>query len=136
MKFGVLVRWRRGQCLYPHTTPALSDDDVAPVRGLSHRGATVAGLEPPRASAFNWAFLQSQKSHNPQLMRTPAALCSRVRWTPAPQKRLPVLLIGDIPKNSLSPGASKKPEVGTLITYPDFHLEIICIHFSFLFCIH
>jgi len=47
MKFRMLVQWRRGQCLSPYTTPALSDDDVAPVRGLLHRGATAAGVKPP-----------------------------------------------------------------------------------------
>jgi hypothetical protein len=29
----------------PYTTPALSEDDGAPVRGLSHRGATAAGVK-------------------------------------------------------------------------------------------
>jgi hypothetical protein len=37
----------RGLGLVSHTTPALSDDDVAPVRGLSHRGTTAAGVKPP-----------------------------------------------------------------------------------------
>jgi hypothetical protein len=31
----------------PHAAPALSDDNVAPVRELSHRGATAAGVKPP-----------------------------------------------------------------------------------------
>jgi len=31
----------------PHTAPALSDDDVVPVRGLSHRGSHSNGGETP-----------------------------------------------------------------------------------------
>ncbi len=37
----------RGQCLSPHTAPALSDDDVFPVRGSSHRGSHSGGGETP-----------------------------------------------------------------------------------------
>jgi hypothetical protein len=33
--------------LSPHTAPALSDDDVAPVRELSHRGSHSSGGETP-----------------------------------------------------------------------------------------
>jgi hypothetical protein len=33
--------------LSPHTAPALSDDDVAPVRGLSHRRSHSGGDETP-----------------------------------------------------------------------------------------
>ena len=33
----------------PHTAPALSDDDIVPVRGVSYRGATAAGVKPRRA---------------------------------------------------------------------------------------
>ena len=33
--------------LSSHAAPALSDDEVAPVRDLSHRGATVAGVKRP-----------------------------------------------------------------------------------------
>jgi len=60
MKYTVLVRWRRGQCLSPHTTPALSDEDVVPFRGLSHRGATARGVKPRERFARNGAFLQSK----------------------------------------------------------------------------
>ena len=33
--------------LSPHAAPALSDDDVAPVRELSHRGSHSGGGETP-----------------------------------------------------------------------------------------
>ena len=33
--------------LSPHTAPALSDNDVAPVRGVSHRGSHSGGGETP-----------------------------------------------------------------------------------------
>jgi len=33
--------------LSPHATPALSDDDGAPVRELSHRGSHSSGGETP-----------------------------------------------------------------------------------------
>jgi hypothetical protein len=33
--------------LSPHTAPALSDDDAAPVRELSHRGSLSGGGETP-----------------------------------------------------------------------------------------
>ena len=39
---------KEGQCLSPHTAPALSDDDVVPLRGLSHFwGAQSARSETP-----------------------------------------------------------------------------------------
>jgi hypothetical protein len=33
--------------LSPHAAPALSDDDVAPGRELSHRGSHSGGVKPP-----------------------------------------------------------------------------------------
>jgi hypothetical protein len=52
MKYKALVRWRRGQRQSPHSAPALSDNDVLPVRGLSYLGgATAAGVKPP------WVFM-------------------------------------------------------------------------------
>ena len=33
--------------LSPHATPALGDDDVAPVRELSHQGSHSGGSETP-----------------------------------------------------------------------------------------
>jgi len=47
MKFKMLVRWRRWQCLSPHTASALSDDDVAPVRVLSYQGSHSGRGESP-----------------------------------------------------------------------------------------
>jgi len=41
--------------LSPYTAPPLSDDDVAPVRGLSHQGSHSGGGQNPRI-ACNWAF--------------------------------------------------------------------------------
>ena len=36
------------ESLSPHTAPALGNDDVVPIQGLSHLGgATAAGLKPP-----------------------------------------------------------------------------------------
>jgi hypothetical protein len=37
----------RGQCLSPHAAPAFSDDDVTPVREVSHRGSHSGGGETP-----------------------------------------------------------------------------------------
>ena len=50
MKYKVQVRWRRGQCLSPHKTLALNDDDVLPVwRGHrilgSHSGGDEISIE-------------------------------------------------------------------------------------------
>jgi hypothetical protein len=43
----------KGTAQFPCTAPALSDDDVAPVRELSHWGlVTEAGVEPPWASSL------------------------------------------------------------------------------------
>jgi hypothetical protein len=47
MKFKMLVRMKEGPCLSPHATPALSDDDPAPVRELSHLGSHSGGGETP-----------------------------------------------------------------------------------------
>ncbi len=38
---------KEGPCLSPHTAPALSDDDGAPVGGYRIGGATAAGVKPP-----------------------------------------------------------------------------------------
>jgi hypothetical protein len=46
MKYKVQVRWRRGQCLSPHNTLALNDDDVLPVWGvIALGGATAEGMK-------------------------------------------------------------------------------------------
>jgi hypothetical protein len=47
MKFKMLVRMKEGPCLSPHANPALSDDDPAPVRELSHLGSHSGGGETP-----------------------------------------------------------------------------------------
>ena len=39
--------------LSPHAAPALSDDDVAPVRELSHRGIPVEGVKTLERLACN-----------------------------------------------------------------------------------
>ena len=36
-----------GECLPPHAAPAVSDDDVVPVRDLSHRWRHIDGGETP-----------------------------------------------------------------------------------------
>ena len=39
---------KEGTVPVPHSAPALSDDDVVPVQGLSHFwGAKAAGVKPP-----------------------------------------------------------------------------------------
>jgi len=38
MNSGCWYEGRRGHDLSPHATPALSDDDAAPVQEVSHRG--------------------------------------------------------------------------------------------------
>ncbi len=47
MKYKVLVRCMREQCLSPHSAPAHSDNDVLPVLDLSYLGETTAGGESP-----------------------------------------------------------------------------------------
>ena len=42
----MLVRMKEGAVPVPHAAPALSDDDVAPVRGYRIGGATAAGVKP------------------------------------------------------------------------------------------
>ena len=46
MKFKMLVQMKEGTVpCPPHAAPALSDDDVAPLRELSHRGSHSGGGE-------------------------------------------------------------------------------------------
>ena len=61
MKFKMLVRMKEGTVPVPHAAPALSDDDVAPVRELSHRRSHSGGGETPseRFSLELISFLQS-----------------------------------------------------------------------------
>ena len=47
MKFRMLDEGRRGHEPVPHAAPALSDDDVAPVREVSHRESHSSGGETP-----------------------------------------------------------------------------------------
>ena len=47
MKFKMLVRMKEGTVAVPHAAPALSDNDVAPVRELSDRGSHSGGGETP-----------------------------------------------------------------------------------------
>jgi hypothetical protein len=47
MKFKMLVEMKEGKGLSPHAAPALSNDDVAPGRELSHRGIHSGGGETP-----------------------------------------------------------------------------------------
>ncbi len=47
MKFKMQVYEGRDRACPPHTAPALSDDDVTLVRGLSHRGGHSGGGETP-----------------------------------------------------------------------------------------
>jgi len=37
----------KGRCLSPHTAPAMCDNDVLPVRELSHSGSHNSGGETP-----------------------------------------------------------------------------------------
>ena len=46
MKFKMLARMKEGIVPSPHSAPALSEDGVAPVRGLSHRGSHSGGETP------------------------------------------------------------------------------------------
>ena len=56
MKFRMLVRMKEGHCLSPHAAPALSDDDVAPVRESSHRGGHSGGGETPLSVLYSLEF--------------------------------------------------------------------------------
>ena len=60
MKFRMLVRMKEGTVPVPHAAPALSDDDVAPVRELSHRGSHSGGGETPFRSISNFISMEKQ----------------------------------------------------------------------------
>ena len=52
----------KGQCLSPYPAPALSDDDVVPVQGLSHQGSySGGGATPVSVSLVMEHFFRAMK---------------------------------------------------------------------------